>query len=79
MAVFLLVTKEGSAYVPPPAAGIFADVPASSGFAKWIEELSRRGIAAGCGGGNFCPTNPVTRGQMAVFLTTTFSLVLNGL
>ncbi len=79
MAVFLLLTKEGSAYSPPPAVGLFGDVPASNGFAKWIEELANRGISAGCGSGNYCPENPVTRGQMAVFLTTTFALDLNGL
>jgi hypothetical protein len=32
------------------------------------------GIAAGCGGGNYCPEQPVTRAQMAVFLVKTFSL-----
>ena len=72
MAVFLLKTLEGSAYAPPPAHGIFADVPASDPFAPWIEDLSARGITAGCGGGNFCPGDATTRGQMAVFLTRTF-------
>jgi hypothetical protein len=37
-------------------------------FARWIEQLSREAITAGCGGGNYCPDDPVTRGQMAVFL-----------
>jgi len=77
MAVFLLRTAEGNAYSPPACVTpTFADVPCSSGFAKWVDELARRGITAGCGGGNFCPGNPVTRGQMAVFLTTTFGLTL---
>jgi hypothetical protein len=56
----------------------FLDVPCSSGFASWIEELVARGITAGCGGGNYCPTSSVTRGQMAVFLTSTFGLKLYG-
>jgi S-layer homology domain len=47
----------------------FNDVPASSPFCAYVEELSRRGITGGCGGGNFCPGDPVTRAQMAVFLT----------
>jgi hypothetical protein len=55
---------------------VFADVPASNPFAKWIEELYLRGVVAGCGGGNYCPTDPVTREQMAVFLTQTFGLKL---
>jgi hypothetical protein len=72
MAVFLLKTLEGAAYVPPPAQGVFADVPAADPFAPWIEDLSARGITAGCGGGNYCPANATTRGQMAVFLSRTF-------
>ena len=30
--------------------------------------MANEGITGGCGGGNFCPTNPVRRDQMAVFL-----------
>jgi len=79
MAVFLLRTAEGLSYSPPSCVlPSFNDVPCSSGFAKWVDELARRGITAGCGGGNYCPDNPVTRGQMAVFLSTTFGLTLYG-
>jgi hypothetical protein len=75
MAVFLLRTREGVSYLPPACVTpTFADVPCSNGFARWIEELVRRGITAGCGSGIYCPGNPVNRGQMAVFLTTTFGL-----
>jgi uncharacterized repeat protein (TIGR01451 family) len=74
MAVFLLRTKLGAAYVPPAATGIFADVPPSSSFAPWIEDLFARGITSGCGGGNYCPDAANTRGQMAVFLTRMFGL-----
>ncbi len=75
MAVFLLKGEHGIAYVPPPATGtVFTDVPASNSFAPWIERLNAEGITAGCGGGNYCPAIAVTRGQMAVFLVTTFSL-----
>lgn len=77
MAVFLLKTKEGPGYVPPPAKGtVFADVPVTHPFAKWIEEIARRGITAGCGGGNYCPDASTTRDQMAVFLVSTFGLRL---
>jgi hypothetical protein len=57
---------------------MFSDVPCTSPFAPWINDLASRGITAGCGGGNFCPNSPNTRGQMAVFLVTTFSLRLYG-
>jgi len=75
MAVFLLVTHDGMGYVPPACVTpTFADVPCSSGFARWIDELAHRGITAGCGDGNYCPNDPATRGQMAVFLVTMFTL-----
>ena len=53
---------------PPGATGIFADVPESSPFAPWVEQLFHDGVTGGCGGTNYCPTAPVTRAQMAVFL-----------
>ncbi len=33
-----------------------------------INALANSGITGGCGPGRYCPTNPVTRGQMAAFL-----------
>ena len=78
MAVFLLLTLEGSGYVPPTCTQVFVDVPCPSLFADWIEDLALRGIAAGCGGGNYCPDDSTTRSQMAPFLARTFGLVLYG-
>lgn len=74
MAVFLLKSKYGVSYTPPPATGVFADVPTSHWAAAWIEKLAADGITSGCGGGNYCPESPVTRAQMAVFLVRTFNL-----
>jgi sulfur transfer complex TusBCD TusB component (DsrH family) len=72
MAVFLLKGKLGVCYAPPAATGtVFGDVPANGFAAAWIEDLAARGITGGCGGGNYCPTAPVTRAQMAVFLLKT--------
>ena len=68
MAVFLLKGKHGLCYVPPQCAGIFPDVACPSPFANWIEALAAEGITGGCGNGLYCPGNPVTRQQMAVFL-----------
>jgi hypothetical protein len=78
MAVFLLKAKHGSAYTPPAAVGVFGDVPPQDPFAPWIERLAAEGVTAGCGGGNYCPGSPNTRGQMAVFLTKNFGLDLYG-
>jgi hypothetical protein len=35
-------------------------------------------VTAGCGANKYCPSQPDERGQMAVFLTKTFSLLLYG-
>jgi S-layer homology domain len=59
---------------PPPAAASFADVPTTNGFFQFVEALAASGITAGCGGGNFCPDSPLTRGQMAVFLSKALGL-----
>ena len=75
MARLLLKAEHGSNYVPPACTGIFLDVPCPSYFAPWIEQLYSEGITGGCKGGQyFCPGEPSTRGQTAVFLTKTFSL-----
>ena len=77
MAVFLLKARHGLCFVPPPCTTqVFDDVPCSLVFAPWINELVARGVTAGCGGNNYCPTNPVARQQMAVFLVKTFGLLL---
>jgi S-layer homology domain len=72
MAVFLLVAAGVSPPPCPPAT--FADVPSGSSFCPWVNEIAARGITAGCGGGNFCPADLVSRAQMSVFLTQTFLL-----
>ncbi|MGH9379138.1 MAG: S-layer homology domain-containing protein [Thermoanaerobaculia bacterium] len=75
MAVFLLKAAEGADYTPPACVEDeerFADVPFDSPFCSWIEELERRGVTAGCGGGNYCPGAAVSRAQMAVFLLKAF-------
>jgi S-layer homology domain len=81
MAVFLLKSQHGSAYTPPPCTGVFPDVectPTAAFAVNWIEQLHAEGITSGCGGGNYCPNSPNTRGQMAVFLVRTFGLLLYG-
>ena len=78
MAVFLLRAKYGAAYTPPPATGLFTDVPTSYWAAAWIEQLAREGITSGCGGGNFCPGSAVNRAQLSVFLVKMFDLPLLG-
>jgi S-layer family protein len=78
MAAFALRALDPALNPPACDAPMFADVPATSGFCKWIEELARRGVVSGCGGGNYCPTAAVTREQMGVFISATFGLTLYG-
>lgn len=50
------------------AAQTFSDVPSSYWAYTYIESLAASGITTGCGAGNYCPTDAVSRSQMAVFL-----------
>lgn len=68
MAVFVVRGTHGILFTPPAATGVFGDVPTGSFFAPYIEQLFADGITSGCGGGNFCPSSPVTRAQMSIFV-----------
>ena len=46
----------------------FGDVPNSNIFHGDVDALVDAGVTAGCGGGNYCPNQAVTRGQMAAFM-----------
>jgi S-layer homology domain len=76
IAIFLLKAKHGSSYAPPAARGIFTDVPANYWAADWIEQLYNEGLTIGCSSNPliYCPDDPVTRAQMAVFTVRTFGL-----
>ena len=58
----------------PPATPTFGDVPSTHSFYQFVEALAKSGITAGCGGGSYCPDKPLTRGQMAVFLSKALGL-----
>jgi Tol biopolymer transport system component len=67
MAVFIEAALGNTGVV---CAGQFIDVPTTHPFCGFVERLAADGITGGCGGGNFCPNDPVTRAQMAVFLVS---------
>lgn len=46
----------------------FGDVTASDSFRDYIHAIACAGITQGCGNGNYCPANDVTRAQMAAFI-----------
>jgi hypothetical protein len=77
MAYFLLRAKyENPQYEPPSVGNVtgFNDVKPDDFAAAWIKQLAVEGITNGCGGGNYCPDDPVSRAQMAVFVVKTFNL-----
>jgi hypothetical protein len=61
---------------PAPGTATFNDVPTSHPFFRFIEALSASGITAGCSAAPplYCPNDPVTRGQMAVFIAKAVGL-----
>jgi len=59
---------------PPPATATFPDVPTDHPFFQFVEALYAAGITAGYGNGNFGVGDPITRGQMAVFLSKALGL-----
>jgi hypothetical protein len=68
MAVFLVRSLLGTDNFTVPAQPYFDDVPASHPQYKWIQKLRELGVTTGCNLVQYCPDDPVTRGQMAVFL-----------
>ena len=59
---------------PAPGTATFGDVPTGHWAFQFVEALAASGITGGCGGGNYCPDDPLTRAQMAVFLTGALGL-----
>jgi hypothetical protein len=66
--VWLLLAREGAAFEPAPADGLFEDVPVNHPTAPFIEELVRRGVAAPCSETQFCPDQPLARADAAVMV-----------
>jgi hypothetical protein len=63
-----IIRALGSFNPPAPAAQRYADVPPSNSFYAFIDQMAVRQITLGCGGVNYCPADPVLRGQMAAFI-----------
>ncbi len=59
---------------PAPGVATFSDVPTGYWAFQYIEALAASGITVGCAPGTFCPEDPVTRAQMAVFLSKALGL-----
>jgi uncharacterized repeat protein (TIGR01451 family) len=69
MAVLIIRSRFGSlAPANYPTVPYFTDVPADHPYFAWIQKMKQLGITSGCSVTTYCPDDPVTRGQMAVFI-----------
>ncbi len=74
MAVWLVRVLDG---VDPVGSGSrFSDVDPDAWWAPYVERLAVLGVTLGCATepARYCPSDSVTRGQMATFLTRAFAL-----
>jgi hypothetical protein len=70
------VPGKGSYNCVAGGSSVFSDVPAGEPGCKAIHFIAAQGVTSGCGGTLYCPSNNVTRDQMAVFMTRAFGLAL---
>jgi hypothetical protein len=69
MAAFIIRARFGpSEEYRPPTAALFTDVPENYPFFLPIQKMKQIGITSGCSITQYCPSSPITRGQMAVFV-----------
>ena len=75
MAAFVIRAR-GDFNPPVPPNQRFQDVPPSNPFYKFIDQMAVLGITLGCSASPplYCPTDTVTRAQMAAFLVRAFNL-----
>jgi hypothetical protein len=67
MAAFIMRAL-GEFNPPTPGTQRFTDVPPTNQFYNFVDRLAALNITVGCGGGNYCPSNPVLREQMSAFI-----------
>ena len=66
--IFLVAAVALLAVAVPVAWATFNDVPPSNPFYNDINAVQGAGITSGCGGGNFCPNDNITRQAEAAFV-----------
>lgn len=68
MAVFLIKMRYGPIVFDYPPTPYFTDVPNTDFAFVFVQRLAEDGITTGCGTGLYCPSQAVTRAQMAIFI-----------
>ncbi|MBL8175542.1 MAG: S-layer homology domain-containing protein [Bryobacterales bacterium] len=75
MAAFLVRARlnvtQGTPFPHAPAA-YFTDVASTHLFFPFVQKMKELGITSGCTATAYCPDQPVTRGQMSVFVNRAF-------
>lgn len=71
VAALIVRSLFGGDTFPSPGNPFFQDVPTTHPYFRHIQKLRDMGVTTGCTATNFCPGDPVTRGQMAAFLVRT--------
>ena len=69
ISVLIVRAHYGVAYEPPPATGMFPDVPADYWGARWIERAVLDGLLGPAANGHFYPRSPANRADVAVLLS----------
>ena len=72
--IYRVAIKYNRQVHPAPVTAQFSDVPTTHPFFQFVEALAASGITGGCSATAYCPDQAVTRGQMAVFLSTALGL-----
>ncbi|MEO8435733.1 MAG: CARDB domain-containing protein [Pyrinomonadaceae bacterium] len=71
MAAFI-IRALGEHSPPTPPTQRFADVPPSNPFYAFIELAASRKLLTGCGGGNYCPDQPIKSNETVTALRKAF-------
>ncbi|HEX2404229.1 MAG TPA: hypothetical protein VHM29_05960, partial [Acidimicrobiia bacterium] len=80
LVMLIVLLSAGIAWAALPPGGTFIDDDEHI-FEGGIEAIAAEGITLGCNpplNDQFCPDDPVTRGQLAMFLTRAFGYTDNG-
>jgi hypothetical protein len=65
-AIFNSLSGNGEKFTYSPTP-YFTDVPVSHPYFAYVQKMKELGITTGCTSYTYCPDDPVTNGQMAVF------------
>jgi len=69
MAIFIIRMRYGTPNPPDfPATPYFTDVGPDTFGWEWIQRMREDNITSGCSATEYCPTDTVTRGDMAIFI-----------